>query len=65
MNIGSQSKAKDVSKTGKFGVGFCSNYHYTDVPCWVSELGVCYSDPMGLFVSPSTVDHIYNIKYLW
>ena len=32
-------------KIGKFGVGFCSVYHITDVPSFVSEDRLCIFDP--------------------
>ena len=32
-------------KIGKFGVGFCSVYHITDVPSFVSEDKLCIFDP--------------------
>ena len=60
--ISSEGKRDDVSKTGKFGVGFRSVYHMTDVPHWVSALGLCYSDPLGQFVRPSAAQDRKGIQ---
>jgi sacsin len=36
-NLGEGSKQKDVSKIGRFGVGFNSVYHLTDAPQFISN----------------------------
>lgn len=46
------TKEKDVSKIGRFGLGFNAVYHLTDVPSFVSRTFMCIFDP--------NVNHIAN-----
>ncbi|KAK3091533.1 hypothetical protein FSP39_020564, partial [Pinctada imbricata] len=45
------TKEGDLSKTGKFGVGFCSVYNLTDVPSFVSGQNMVIFDPQGLYLT--------------
>ncbi|KAK3090040.1 hypothetical protein FSP39_008727 [Pinctada imbricata] len=45
------TKGSDLSKTGKFGVGFCSVYNLTDVPSFVSGKHMVMFDPQGLYLT--------------
>jgi len=42
--LATSTKAKNPLKIGKFGVGFCSVYHITDVPSFVSQETLCIFD---------------------
>ncbi|CAB4295974.1 unnamed protein product [Prunus armeniaca] len=48
--IGGSSKHGQASKTGRFGVGFNSVYHLTDLPSFVSGKYVVLFDPQGIFL---------------
>ncbi|TQD90400.1 hypothetical protein C1H46_024037 [Malus baccata] len=48
--IGGSSKHGQASKTGRFGVGFNSVYHLTDLPSFVSGKYVVLFDPQGMFL---------------
>ncbi|KAH3743792.1 Sacs protein [Pelomyxa schiedti] len=50
--IASMGKQHDLTKTGRYGQGFNSVYHITDVPCWISGGNIVFSDPHGLYVDP-------------
>ncbi|XP_038054984.1 sacsin-like [Patiria miniata] len=39
-------KQEDLSKVGRFGLGFISVYHLTDMPCIVSENKIGFLDPL-------------------
>ena len=43
--LAAATKASKALKIGKFGVGFCSVYHITDVPSFVSQDILCIFDP--------------------
>ena len=43
--LAAATKASKALKIGKFGVGFCSVYHITDVPSFVSQDTLCIFDP--------------------
>ena len=43
--LAAATKASKPLKIGKFGVGFCSVYHITDVPSFVSQDTLCIFDP--------------------
>ena len=43
--LATATKANKPQKIGKFGVGFCSVYHITDVPSFVSQETLCIFDP--------------------
>ena len=49
-SIGDSVKREQVGKTGRFGVGFNSVYHLTDVPSFVSGRHVVYFDPHATFL---------------
>lgn len=34
----------------------------TDVPCWISQFGVCYSDPLGKFVNPDSQESKFGLE---
>ena len=44
------ARSEQVGKTGRFGVGFNSVYHLTDVPSFVSGRHVVYFDPHATFL---------------
>ena len=61
QRVGFGSKMFDPNKTGKYGIGFCSAYHLSDVPSFLSkgdELGetLCVFDPMCKYVPGATSD---------
>ncbi|XP_038062187.1 sacsin-like [Patiria miniata] len=39
-------KLKDLSKVGRFGLGFISVYHLTDIPCIISGNKIGFLDPL-------------------
>ena len=43
--LAAESKMKDPMKTGRFGVGFCACYSFTDVPSFVSRHSITIFDP--------------------
>ncbi|XP_052087293.1 sacsin-like [Mytilus californianus] len=45
-----EEETKDLSKIGKFGVGFCSVYNLTDVPSFVSGNTMVFFDPQGSYL---------------
>ncbi|XP_072166132.1 sacsin-like [Diadema setosum] len=45
LRLGGRTKEKNAEKIGKFGTGFNSVYHLTDVPCFVSRHFIQYFDP--------------------
>ncbi|XP_014490933.1 uncharacterized protein LOC106753623 isoform X1 [Vigna radiata var. radiata] len=48
--IGGSAKHGQASKTGRFGVGFNSVYHLTDLPSFVSGKYVVLFDPQGAYL---------------
>ena len=46
-SIGQSEKARDLQKTGRFGVGFNAIYHVTDYPSFVSRSSLIFFDPHG------------------
>ena len=48
--IGDSVKRTQVGKTGRFGVGFNSVYHLTDMPSFVSGRHVVFFDPSCAFL---------------
>jgi sacsin len=49
QRIGDSSKREDSAgaKTGRFGLGFSSVFHLTDVPAFVSGSSIVFLDPMA------------------
>ena len=45
QKLAAAKKEDNPLKIGKFGVGFCSVYHITDVPSFVSHDSMCIFDP--------------------
>lgn len=45
MQIGQDSKLDQISATGRFGLGFNSVYHFTDLPSFVSGDHLVIFDP--------------------
>lgn len=51
QSIGSSlSKRSDLNKTGKFGLGFNSVYHLTELPSFVSDQYLIYFDPQCMYL---------------
>jgi sacsin len=50
QNIGNSMKKGSVNKTGRFGIGFNSVYHLTDLPCFISGRYIVYFDPHAKFL---------------
>ncbi len=43
--LAGETKLKDPTKTGRFGVGFCATYHLTDLPSFISREHFTMFDP--------------------
>ena len=48
--INAGTKESDTTKIGKFGLGFNSVYHLTDVPCFLSGNFIVYFDPHSKYL---------------
>ena len=48
------TKKRNPAKIGRFGVGFCSVYHLTDVPSFVSRSRLQLLDPLTRFLTDAT-----------
>ena len=48
------TKRRNPVKIGRFGVGFCSVYHLTDVPSFVSRSRLQLLDPLTKFLTDAT-----------
>ena len=48
------TKKRNPAKIGRFGVGFCSVYHLTDVPSFVSRSRLQLLDPLTKFLTDAT-----------
>ncbi|RIA90189.1 hypothetical protein C1645_823690 [Glomus cerebriforme] len=46
-------KSNDITKIGKFGLGFNCAFHITDVPSFVSGKYIAFLDPHAKFLPPS------------
>ncbi|XP_062614456.1 sacsin-like isoform X1 [Saccostrea cucullata] len=44
------TKADDLTKVGKFGLGFCSVYNLTDVPCFITGSNLVIFDPHAKYL---------------
>lgn len=53
--IGGSKKVGQTWKTGRFGVGFNSIYHLTDLPSFVSDKYVVIFDPQGAYLPDISV----------
>ncbi|XP_078573948.1 LOW QUALITY PROTEIN: sacsin-like [Branchiostoma floridae x Branchiostoma japonicum] len=56
QNLGGQTKLEALEKVGRFGVGFNSVYHVTDVPSFVSGSRVIFFDPHATHFSKHIKD---------
>ncbi|XP_035698973.1 sacsin-like [Branchiostoma floridae] len=56
QNLGGQTKLDALEKVGRFGVGFNSVYHVTDVPSFVSGSRVIFFDPHATHLSKHIKD---------
>ncbi|KAJ4457770.1 putative Ubiquitin-associated/translation elongation factor EF1B [Paratrimastix pyriformis] len=54
QHIGQSGKERDPRKTGKFGLGFLSVYHWTDTPQIVSHETYALCDPLHTVVHTGT-----------
>ena len=50
QNIGNSMKKGAVNKTGRFGIGFNSVYHLTDLPSFLSGRFIVYFDPHAKYL---------------
>jgi sacsin len=71
QNIGNSMKKTALNKTGRFGIGFNSVYHVTDLPSFVSGRHIVYFDPHAQFlpnINPSNpgkrIDFMANSQVL-
>ena len=48
--LGGATKREKANKIGRFGLGFCSTYHLTDVPSFVSRTQLTIFDPCLLYL---------------
>ena len=55
-NIASSSKKGNVKKTGRFGLGFNSVYHITELPSFVSGDHISYIDLTGVLKSNGKIN---------
>ncbi|KAF5939427.1 hypothetical protein HYC85_023686 [Camellia sinensis] len=55
--IGGSTKTGQAWKTGRFGVGFNSVYHITDLPSFVSGKYVVMFDPQGVYLPNVTMSN--------
>ncbi|KAK9274779.1 hypothetical protein L1049_022031 [Liquidambar formosana] len=63
--IGGSTKHGQAWKTGRFGVGFNSVYHLTDLPSFVSGKYVVLFDPQGVYLPKvSTANPGKRIEYV-
>ncbi|XP_071734151.1 uncharacterized protein [Rutidosis leptorrhynchoides] len=63
--IGGSGKQSQTWKTGRFGVGFNSVYHLTDLPSFVSDKYVVLFDPQGDYLpNISTLNPGKRIEYV-
>ena len=53
MKIDGATKAADSTTIGRFGLGFCTVYHLTDVPSFVSRNYIHILDPHKQYISKS------------
>ncbi|XP_066271265.1 sacsin-like [Branchiostoma lanceolatum] len=56
QNLGGQTKLEALEKVGRFGIGFNSVYHVTDVPSFVSGSRVLFFDPHATHLSKHIED---------
>ncbi|RIA79344.1 hypothetical protein C1645_745971 [Glomus cerebriforme] len=53
IKLGIGGKSNDITKIGKFGLGFNCAFHITDVPSFVSGKYIAFLDPHVKFLPPS------------
>eukprot|EP01105_Mastigella_eilhardi_P027626 TRINITY_DN862_c0_g2_i1.p1 TRINITY_DN862_c0_g2~~TRINITY_DN862_c0_g2_i1.p1 ORF type:complete len:4609 (-),score=1093.39 TRINITY_DN862_c0_g2_i1:88-13881(-) len=68
--VGASEKVENPSKTGRFGIGFNSVYHLTDLPSFVTGSQVIFFDPHAIFlpeaqpgISTNYVDQTFANDY--
>eukprot|EP01061_Rhynchopus_euleeides_P046812 TRINITY_DN9067_c0_g5_i1.p1 TRINITY_DN9067_c0_g5~~TRINITY_DN9067_c0_g5_i1.p1 ORF type:complete len:3266 (+),score=1175.25 TRINITY_DN9067_c0_g5_i1:544-9798(+) len=52
--VGKGAKLQDSGKTGKFGIGFNSVYHFTDIPSFMSGESLVILDPHRAYLKGTT-----------
>ena len=57
------TKKRNPVKIGRFGVGFCSVYHLTDVPSFVSRSRLQLLDPLTKFLTDATSESSTGIFF--
>ncbi|KAJ1475490.1 hypothetical protein T484DRAFT_1828078, partial [Baffinella frigidus] len=50
QNIGDSQKKSELAKTGRFGIGFNSCYHLTELPSFLSRSSLIMFDPQAKFL---------------
>ncbi|KAJ3209988.1 hypothetical protein HDU67_005759 [Dinochytrium kinnereticum] len=61
LRIGSGSKREEAVKIGKFGYGFCSVFHFTDIPSILSGERFLQFDPHKWYLRKNT---FFRVKYM-
>ena len=54
--IAGETKKEDVTKIGRFGLGFCATYQITDLPSLISRDRVIFLDPHVKYLGDSGVE---------
>ncbi|XP_065181464.1 sacsin-like [Sycon ciliatum] len=58
MKLGGATKKDDPGKIGRFGLGFSSVYHLTDLPSFVSGNYIVFFDPHTKYLGPHRVSKV-------
>nr|XP_022332264.1 sacsin-like isoform X2 [Crassostrea virginica] len=56
------TKADDLTKIGKFGLGFCSVYNLTDVPSFITGSNIVIFDPHARYIGKAVKEHNPGLK---
>eukprot|EP01064_Diplonema_japonicum_P029206 TRINITY_DN4657_c1_g1_i1.p1 TRINITY_DN4657_c1_g1~~TRINITY_DN4657_c1_g1_i1.p1 ORF type:complete len:4321 (+),score=807.67 TRINITY_DN4657_c1_g1_i1:90-12965(+) len=58
QNVGGSCKKDNLQKTGRFGIGFNSVYHVSELPSLLTGTSICYFDPSCKHLPPLGGKHI-------